>query len=128
MDVFEIEYEKNPSIDGEKPDFVVPNLVTLMREPIKAVILSIKREVRERWRESVGEAYILRKIHKIPDNIWFITLRCDIEEYAVKTLSELDMRIYIPDECYEQFRHITKAKPLSLLFNNLLQYGKSRAH
>ena len=50
----------------------------------------------------MGEAYILRKIHGIPDNVWFATLECDIDDYIVATMTKLDIRVYIPDDCYEQ--------------------------
>lgn len=123
LDKFGIRYEEKPLINGERPDFVIPNVETLKKNAKKAVILSVKRKVRERWREVVAEAYILRKIQGIPDNIWFVTLECDIPEYAVEIISKLDMRIYIPDECYERFSTITNTLPLSKLFENLIHYS-----
>ena len=60
MDCFGIEYERNKKINEEQLDFVIPNVETLKKEPKNAIIISVKREVRERWREVVGEAYILR--------------------------------------------------------------------
>lgn len=61
----------------------------------------------------MGEAYILRKIHGIPDNVWFATLECDIDDYIVATMTKLDIRVYIPDDCYEQFRRFQNTYPLS---------------
>jgi len=124
-----IEYERNArkrQIGGEKPDFLIPDRETFDKDPSKAVILSVKRKVRERWREVVGEAYILRKIHRIPDNVWFATLECDIDDCVVDTMTKLDIRVYIPDDCYEQFKRFQKAYPLSQLFEDLLKFGKRR--
>ena len=43
------------------------------------------------------ENYILRKIVKIPDNIWFVSL-FEPSEYAVKTMTKLNIKVYVPDE------------------------------
>ena len=60
LDCFGIEYEGNKKINEEQLDFVIPNAETLKKDPENAIIISVKREIRERWREVVGEAYILR--------------------------------------------------------------------
>jgi hypothetical protein len=126
LDKLGIKYEEKPKINGngEKPDFVIPNSQVLKTNPEQAVILSVKRKVRERWREAVAEAHILKTIHNISNNIWFITLECDINEYAVKTLSQLNMRIYIPDKCYDNYKNIKNTYKLSQLFEHLRQYSK----
>jgi len=126
IDSLGVRYERDArkgQIGGETPDFLIPDRETFDKDPSKAVILSVKRKVRERWREVVGEAYIL-KIHGIPDNVWFATLECDIDDYIVATMTKLDIRVYIPDDCYEQFRRFQKAYPLSQLFEDLLEFGK----
>lgn len=126
IDSLGVRYERDArkrQIGGETPDFLIPDRETFDKDPSKAVILSVKRKVRERWREVVGEAYIL-KIHGIPDNVWFATLECDIDDYIVDTMTKLDIRVYIPDDCYEQFRRFQKAYPLSQLFEDLLEFGK----
>ncbi|MDF2957106.1 MAG: hypothetical protein OD814_000728 [Candidatus Alkanophagales archaeon MCA70_species_1] len=81
IDSLGVRYERDArkrQIGRETPDFLIPDRETFDKDPSKAVILSVKRKVRERWREVVGEAYIL-KIHGIPDNVWFATLECDID-------------------------------------------------
>ena len=86
-----------PKKNGEQLDIVVPDKDTLLRSPDKAIIISIKRKVRERWREVVGEAYILRQVHGIPDNIWFVTVTCDISNYVIESMTKLNIRVYVPD-------------------------------
>ena len=56
LDCFGIKYERN--INEEQLDFVIPNVETLKKDPENAIIISVKREVRERWREVVGELHI----------------------------------------------------------------------
>jgi len=110
-----------PKRNGEALDLVVPSADTLRKEPTRAVIISVKREVRERWREIVGEAYILREIHKIPDNIWFITLTGDISDYIVSSMVALKIRVYVPDQFYPQFKALG-AKSISQMFDDLLEF------
>ncbi len=74
LKVFGVKYERNKRINEEQLDFVIPDVETLKKNPRNAVVISVKREVRERWREVVGEAYILREVIGIPDNIWFVSL------------------------------------------------------
>ena len=93
-----------PKRNGEQLDIVIPDKNTLLRTPEKAIIISVKREVRERWREVVGEAYILRGVHKVPDNIWFVTVTCDVSSYVISSMTKLSIRVYVPDDCYEEFK------------------------
>jgi len=126
LTLFEIPCERGvryPRDNGELLDFVIPNRSQLHSDPTKAVIISVKREVRERWREVVGEAYILREIHKIPDNIWFATITCDVSEYTIRSMVALRMRVYVPDECYSNFKPYG-ARPLSSMFEDLLSLWK----
>lgn len=111
--------------DGESLDIVVPNIEQLQHDPTKAVIISIKRNVRERWREVVGEAYILRGIHKIPDNIWFVTITCDISSYIVDSMSKLNIRVYVPDECFKEYE-CYGARPISKMFDDLVEFLKDK--
>jgi len=117
LDCFGIKYERNKKINEEQLDFVIPNVETLKKDPENAIIISVKREVRERWREVVGEAYILRKIVKIPDNIWFVSL-FEPSEYAVKTMTKLNIKVYVPDEFQERFKKY-RAKRFSEMFEEL---------
>lgn len=124
LDEFDIEYEKKPKINEERPDIVIPSKKILLEKPESAVIISIKRKVRERWREVVGEAYILRKIHKIPDNIWFFSL-FEPPKYAVKTMVNLGIRVYVSDRYYVDFKNFG-ARRFSEMFKELSKYRKTQ--
>ncbi len=50
--------------EGEKLDIIIPSKETMYANPGKTAGISVKRKVRERWREVVGEAYLLREIHR----------------------------------------------------------------
>lgn len=117
-----IPFEARKYVGGEQPDIIIPNVATLKRDPCKAVILSIKREVRERWRVSVGEAYILREVYGIKDNYWFVSIGHDIDEYICKVMAKLKIRVYILNHLYERFKHIEGTKPFSKLFDDLSCY------
>jgi len=124
LDLMGIEYERNKKINDEQLDFVIPNVETLKKDPKNAVIISVKREVRERWREVVGEAYILRKIIKIPDNIWFVSLY-EPPEYAVETMVKLNIKVFVPDEFYEKFKKYG-ARKFSEMFEELKRFRRTR--
>jgi len=124
LDLMGIEYERNKKINEEQLDFVIPNVETLKKDPKNAVIISVKREVRERWREVVGEAYILRKIIKIPDNIWFVSLY-EPPEYAVETMVKLNIKVFVPDEFYEKFEKYG-ARRFSEMFEELKRFRRTK--
>jgi len=128
LDIVGIPNEKNvryPHRDGETLDIVIPSSHVLKIRPKDAIIISIKRQVRERWREIVGEAYILRKIHGIPDNIWFVTITCNISTYIVRSMTKLEIRVYVPNECYEEFKDVG-ARCVSDLVNDVKSFLESR--
>lgn len=114
-----------PKRNGELLDIVIPNKKMLLENPQKAIIISLKREVRERWREVVGEAYILRCVHGVPDNIWFATITCDVSKYIIKTISKLGIRVYVPDRCYEDYRKFG-ARSISQMFDDIMTFLKEK--
>lgn len=122
-----IPFESRKFIDGEQPDIIIPDVDTLKKDPSKATILSIKREVRERWRVSVGEAYILREVYKVKDNYWFVSLGHDIDEYICNIMSKLKIRVYVLNSLYEKFKHIEGVRPLTKLFDDLSHYRKKQS-
>ena len=73
---------------------------------------------------SRGECQILRKIVKIPDNIWFVSL-FEPSEYAVKTMTKLNIKVYIPDEFHERFKKYG-AKRFSEMFEELKKRTKEK--
>lgn len=103
LDLFGIPAEKPSELGEAEFDFVIPDSTTLRRDPQKAVLISLKREVRERWKLTVGDAYILRKIYGFPDNIWFVSL-FDPPLDAVRIFLKLGIRVYVPDGSYDGIR------------------------
>ncbi len=127
LDLMGIKYERNKRISEEEQltlDFVIPDVETLKKDPKNAVVISVKREVRERWMEVVGEAYILREILKIPDNIWFVSLY-EPPEYAVKTMTRLNIKVFVPDEFYEKYKKFG-ARRFSEMFEELKKFKKTK--
>ena len=114
-----------PKRNGEQLDIVIPDKLTLLENPQNAIIISIKREVRERWREVVGEAYILRDVFGVPDNIWFVAISCDVSNYAVRSMTKLCIRVYIPDKCFKDYEKYG-ARPLSQMFNDVIVFLKKK--
>lgn len=105
LEQLKIPHKRKVKLNGEEVDILIPDKETLKTRPSDAIILSVKRKVRERWREVVGEAYILRRIHKIPDNIWFVCLDEEISPYVIKTMRKLNIRIYVPDKLFTTFKN-----------------------
>ncbi|MEM2188967.1 MAG: type II restriction endonuclease [Nitrososphaerota archaeon] len=97
----EIPWEKPSDLREAEFDFVIPDMNTLEKNPDNAVLISLKRKVRERWKLTVGDAYILRKIYGYKNNIWFVSLFEPPSE-AVKVFLKLGIRVYVPDDSYER--------------------------
>jgi len=97
----EIPCEKPSDLGEAEFDFVIPDMNTLKENPDNAVLISLKRKVRERWKLTVGDAYILRKIYGYKNNIWFVSL-FDPPSEAVKVFLKLGIRVYVPDDSYER--------------------------
>ena len=104
LDLFGIPAEKPSGLGEAEFDFVIPDSITLRRDPRKAVLISLKREVRERWKLTVGDAYILREIYGFPDNIWFVSL-FDPPLDAVRIFLKLKIRVYVPNGSYDRIRN-----------------------
>jgi len=95
LDLMGIEYERNKKINEERLDFVIPNVETLKKDPKNA-----------------------------PDNIWFVSLY-EPPEYAVKTMTKLNIRVYVPDEFYEKFKE-HGARRFSEMFEDLRRFRRTR--
>ncbi len=103
LKLYGIPYDSGKIYEAEF-DFIIPSRDTAMRNPRKAVLILVKREVRERWRLTVGDAYILRRIYNFPeelDNIWFISL-FDPPIDAVTSMVKLNIRIYVPNGSFNR--------------------------
>lgn len=112
---------KYPDKYGETLDLVVPGKRTLESDPSRTIIISVKRKVRERWRQVVGEAYILREVHGILSNIWFVTITCNVSKYIVRSMTTLGIKVYVPDKCVKEYETYG-ANPLSNMFKDLATF------
>ncbi len=130
FEIYNIPHERNQRIKDSPPiDVIVSNRSVAERTPKNVIVIEIKREVRERWLESVGITYILRELHGFPkdlDNIWFISLFKPPEE-AVNSMVKLGMRVYVPDDCYESIVQKVKSdliRRFSDVIRDILEFLK----
>ena len=109
LDKFGIKYERNKVIkiydditEGEKPDFIIPSVDSFCEDPSSAMVITVKRKVRERWREAIGEAQILRNKFGDNINIWFVGFDEKLSLYsAVAMLDNRIKRIYVINGRYD---------------------------
>lgn len=99
----------------------------------KRLIISLKREVRERWKLTLGDAYILREIYKYPDNLWFVSL-FDPPVDAVRVFLKLKIRIFVPDGSFDNIvkqlndlkkEELSRLRPFSKVFEDLGSFKTS---
>lgn len=119
-----------PEAGMERLDIVVPGAAQLKQHPESCVVISVKRAVRERWREVVGEAYILRQLHGYRGKICMVAISTDISDYAVKCLTKLNIGVYLPDSLFrpDARPHLRNlgAQPVSILFRELRERFSKR--
>jgi hypothetical protein len=112
-------------------DFVIPGKKFFEIDKRCVILISVKRKVRERWKLTVGDAYILRAIHGYPDNIWFVTLakrdEVDLPVKAVKVFTRLGISVYVPDPVFERYsrydssKERNKVRKFSWLIDDIVQ-------
>jgi len=105
LDLYDLRYSRGVHyFNGEVEfDYVFPDENTPFTDPEHSVLLSLKRQVRERWKLTVGDAYILRHKYGYPtyDNIWFVALY-EMPYEAVTAMTSLCMRVYVPDDLFDE--------------------------
>jgi len=133
LDLFLIPHEHPKELGEAEFDFAVPDTETLKKDPKKAVLISLKRKVRERWKLTVGDAYILREIYGYPDNLWFVSL-FDPPVDAVRVFLRLKIRVFVPDGSFDniirQLKDLTeeelkRLRPFSKIFEDLESFTAS---
>lgn len=133
LDIFSIPHEPPRDLHEAEFDFVVPDMTTLKSNPLRAALISLKREVRERWKLTVGDAYILREIYKYPDNVWFVSL-FDPPLDAVRVFLKLKIRIFVPDGSYDAIlgelkgfsdEELGRLRSFSQVFEDLKRFTQS---
>ncbi|WP_448587560.1 type II restriction endonuclease [Thermocrinis sp.] len=97
-------------------DLVVPNLETAIKSPDRAVFLTCKRTLRERWKQevpSIGPNQI----------VYLITIDGDISESKIEEIKEKGLIIFVRDEIKERHPHKPWVRKLSNLPRELRRYG-----
>jgi hypothetical protein len=130
---YKVPYEDHVNMCGAEFDIVIPNKEVALRNPRSVILISLKREVRERWKETVGDVYILKHRRNCEyseiENIWFASLGKPSKK-AVKVMTDLNIVVYVPDDVYEEMLNKVRSsfvKPLSKIIDDILErVGKSR--
>ncbi|ASJ16498.1 hypothetical protein A3L04_05115 [Thermococcus chitonophagus] len=145
LDRFGIRYEHDRMIkiygyitEGEKPDFIIPSVRTFLNDPSSAILITVKRKVRERWREAVGEAQILRNKFGDKINFWFVGFDEEFTVYsAIAMLDNGIDRVYVIDGRYDSLieelkrisdpnfnedKYIQKIRRFSDIFDDIIQF------
>lgn len=104
--------------EGERLDIVIPSKQTMYANPARTAVISVKRKVRERWREVVGEAYLLREIHQYKGKVLFVTIEADLSVYAMKSMQKLNVMLYTSEKHAAQFGQYG-VRPVSTLVQDL---------
>ena len=95
-------FEEQAEIDG-KPDFILPSVQHFNENPMDCIILTIKRSLRERWRQITTEG-------KKGLGFFLATIDNGLSENALKEM--LDNRIYVvvPEELKKEIDHYSRAR------------------
>jgi hypothetical protein len=132
LDAYNIKYERDVHINEVEFDFVIPSRMHAINNPRRSILISIKREVRERWKLTVGDAYILRYKYGYPllENVWFASLGEPPLE-AVTAMASLCIRVYIPNSIYEDTKkrasklltegELKRIRPFSYIIEDVLK-------
>jgi hypothetical protein len=74
----------------ERIDLVSPDVKTALNEPERAIFLTLKRTLRERWKQEVPAAQGRR--------CWLLTLDPDITETKADEIHEKGLEAFVPEE------------------------------
>jgi hypothetical protein len=138
LDLYEVKYEKGVQIGEAEFDFVVPDKRSAIENPERSALISLKREVRERWKLTVGDAYIIRQKYGYPvlENVWFASLGQPPLE-AVTAMVALCIVVYVPNSYYDEIlgklrkevhdlgeQELARIKPFSKIVEDALDVVK----
>ena len=140
LDLYKVKYEKEVQIGEAEFDFVVPDKRSAIENPERSVLISLKREVRERWKLTIGDAYIIRQKYDYPvlENIWFASLGQPPLE-AVTAMVALCIVVYVPNNYYDEIlrelrrgiydlseQELARIKPFSKIVEDALDVMEGR--
>lgn len=138
LDLYDIKYEKGVRIWEAEFDFAIPDKRSAIGRPERSVLISLKREVRERWKLTVGDAYIIRHKYGYPvlENIWFVSLG-EPPLDAVTAMVSLCIAVYLPNDYYNKVltglrsgaydlseQELNRIKPFSKIVEDALDVTK----
>ena len=118
--IADIPCEKPKGKTGKKfnnIDLLVPDLQTANTKTEKATFLSIKRTLRERWKQADQEA-------KRGWTVYLITLDEDISTDLAEEIQNSGLYVYVKDSMKKKFPKLDRIRGLSELPNDLSQYRK----
>ena len=98
-------------------DLLVPDLETVNEKEDLAVFLSIKRTLRERWKQADQEA-------KGGWTVYLITLDDDISEDLAKEIQNSSLYVYVKDSTKKRFGGLNRIRKLSDLPKDLSKFRK----
>jgi len=92
FNILEYPYEKQKILNG-KVDYVIPSVAAFKKNRTSCVVISVKRTLRERWRQVVGELASIKA-----GKIYILTADEDISGEKVKEMSGQNVNLVIWDE------------------------------
>ncbi len=81
-------------------DIVVPSIEVALTTPDRAIFLTCKRTLRERWKQEVPQA-------RLNQRIYLITIDNELSESKAYEINEKGLIAFIPDEL-KQIKHFEK--------------------
>jgi hypothetical protein len=140
LELYRIKHEKSVQIEEAEFDFAIPDRTSAIENPESSVLISLKREVRERWKLTVGDAYIIRQKYDYPvlENIWFASLGSPPLE-AVTAMVTLCIVVYVPNDHYNEIlqklrgaahglseQELARIRPFSKIIEDVLDVMEGR--
>lgn len=95
FDLMDLSYDKQR--EKFRVDFYMPSITDFQRDRTRCMLISLKRTLRERWREVVGELYETRA-----PNVYLATADEDISFEKIKGISRHNIRTVVWDEIKEE--------------------------
>jgi hypothetical protein len=91
-------------------DIVIPSMEVALTTPDKAIFLTCKRTLRERWKQEVPQA-------RLNQRIYLLTIDEELSENKAKEINEKGFIAFIRDELLEEqaFQHMPWIRKLAEL-------------
>lgn len=83
-------YDAQPDISGSTPDYVLPNLDWYKKYPADSIILTLKRTLRERWRQIVTESS--------SGKYYLATIDENVSKPGLSQMMQRNITLVVPDD------------------------------